>query len=539
MSFVEQMIDGLRARAHQPAVIEVDGAHPRPVSGQEMVERIARARSFLRGIPVAPGDRVALLAPNSAHWLAADLAILAEGAICVPLYARQAPKELAGMLADCTPKLLVCAERALAQEVLQAGAQCQVVTFEELFAADAVAGRAAVALEPQQPVTLIYTSGTSGEPKGVVYTAANVQFMLPVTAGALDELTAHRPGEDRVFHYLPLCFAGSRIAAWTQLARRNPLWLSTNLDNLVQELATAKPHYFLNVPALLERVRRGVTSKVQEAGGVGHALLTGANAAHRRLRNREGSLADRLVLAAARRLVFPKIRAAIGPNLEFLICGSAPLSEDTQRWFEMIGIPVYQVYGLTETTGIVTMDRPHRARPGFVGVPIAGVELKIASDGELLCKGPNIFTGYWNKPPEAREDGWFPTGDRAEVDEQGRYRILGRTKNLLVPESGHNVAPEPLEEALLATCPGLTQAVVVGHGRPFLSVIVAGEASEQEIERALEAVNRELPHYKRIRKFLRAEEPFSPENGLLTANQKLKRPSIERRYQAALAQVYP
>jgi long-chain acyl-CoA synthetase len=238
--------------------------------------------------------------------------------------------------------------------------------------------------------------------------------------------------------------------------------------------------------------------------------------------------------------VFPKIREQIGKSLEFLICGSAPLNEDTQHWFQMIGIPVYQLYGLTETTAIVTMDKKGQARPGYVGRPIEGVELKISEAGELLVRGPNIFVEYWKRPEATAKslaEGWFHTGDMAELTPHADLKIVGRLKDRLVPESGHNVAPEPIEEKLSALLPG-AQVMLVGHARPYLSAIFTGISAQDALQSAIAQLNQQLPYYRRVRKWFIAPEPFSVENGLLTANQMLKRIAVEKLYADQIEGLY-
>lgn len=540
MSFIETMHANLDAAAQRALLIEVQGERLKQVSGAELKTWVAAARGLLSDYAVAPGDRVALIAHNSARWAAADLAILGAGAIVVPMYDRQAVSELAGMLENCGAKLVLVDTEKLKAEIESAWPKhSPVVTFDEVFA-HAPGDSAPVARAARDFVTMIYTSGTSGEPKGVLYTVANVDFMLERTTERLREMVGDRTGDDRVFHYLPFCFAGSRIQLWSQLARANALMISTDLNNLVQELGTAAPHYFLNVPTLLERIKLGVSNKLKERGGVVYALYRAAiDAAERADKGRAG-MADKLSLNIGRRVIFPKIRQQIGKNLEFLICGSAPLSEDTQRWFQTIGIPVYQVYGLTETTAIVTMDRKGLARPGYVGRAIEGVEMKITEEGELIVRGPNIFPEYWKRSEataKALQNGWFHTGDMAELSTEGDLKIVGRLKDLLVPESGHNVAPGPIEEKLAALCPG-SQVMVVGHAKPYLSVIVTGSIAQTELQRAIDQLNAELPHYRRVRRFFIAPEPFSIENGLLTANQKLKRQAVETRYRSEISGMY-
>lgn len=540
MSFVDTMHESLERRAARPLVVEVHGKKLTETTGAQLKELVARARGLLAARGVQPGDRIALIAHNSARWAAADLAILGAGAICVPMYDRQAAVELAGMLDNCEPALVLVDSPAVQRELERVWrAEGRLVSFEELFV-HAPGDVKPLPRAANDHVTMIYTSGTSGEPKGVLYTAENVDFMLARTLDGLREMVGERADEDRVFHYLPLCFAGSRIQLWSQLVRANPLMLSTDLNNLVEELGTAEPHYFLNVPTLLERIRTGVNNKLKERGGVGYALYSATTAAHQRIAAGRGSMGDRLLLALGKRVVFSKIREQIGRNLEFLICGSAPLSEETQRWFQMIGIPVYQVYGLTETTAIVTMDKKGLSRPGYVGRAIEGVELKVTDDGELIVRGPNIFPAYWKRPDateKSLQSGWFHTGDLCELSPDGDLKVVGRLKDLLVPESGHNVAPGPIEEKLGELCPG-AQVMLVGHARPYLSAIVTGTSDATVVQRAIDSVNEALPHYRRVRRFFLAPEPFSIENGLLTANQKLKRTAVEQRYAEQIQGLY-
>ena len=230
-----------------------------------------------------------------------------------------------------------------------------------------------------------------------------------------------------------------------------------------------------------------------------------------------------------------------GGGVKAIVSGSATLGEDTQRWFETIGVPLLQVYGLTETTGIVTMDEPRRAVPGRVGYAIPGCETRISDEGELQVRGPNVFPGYWNRPEitaKVLKNGWFYTGDQGETNESGNWKIVGRLKDLIIPSSGHNISPEPIEQMVLRALPAAEQVVAIGNGRKFLSIIVTGNLSSAEIESALKIVNRELPHYKQIRQFHRSEEPFTIESGLLTANRKLKRSLIEARFRKEIEALY-
>src|SRR4029077_3816687 len=233
-------------------------------------------------------------------------------------------------------------------------------------------------------------------------------------------------------------------------------------------------------------------------GGLALTIYRRAKAAWIRKREGQTRFSDKAWLSLADSMIFPTIRKKmIGGNLKALICGSAPLNIDTQLYFNMLGIPVLQVYGLTETTAICTMDDPRHVEPGRVGPAISGVEMKVGENDEIVVRGPNIFPGYWNRPEETANtlrNGWFHSGDLGEVDAAGNWRIIGRIKNLIILGSGHNIAPEPIEDELLRHLPGAQQAVLVGNGRGYLSVIVTGNATREQAQAAVNEVNSHLPH---------------------------------------------
>src|SRR6202011_2702566 len=227
-------------------------------------------------------------------------------------------------------------------------------------------------------VTIIYTSGTSGEAKGVVLTAANVGFMLECTSARLDQLMEGRAGQDRILHYLPLSFAASWIALLTFLKRRSLVILNMDLARLANDMRVVGPDYFLNVPQLLERMRRAVDEQLWQTGGIAQAIYSRAKGAWARQEEKQPQTGDGIWLGLGNALIFPSIRKKmIGANLKALICGSAPLNPETQLYFRMLGIRVLQVYGLTETTAICTMDDPHHVEPGRVGPAVPGVEMTL------------------------------------------------------------------------------------------------------------------------------------------------------------------
>jgi long-chain acyl-CoA synthetase len=556
MSFLDQIFAKLESAGKEPLLTELHdpgstkGVGNWAVAGPGLLRQIAAARSFLAAKKLERGDRVALLAANGIDWIAADLAIMAESLIVVPLYSRQAPSELVAMMKDSSPSLICCGDRGLRDAVVQAWPEAPPqASFEEIFREGKPAGGegsspagAPARLEDSDLVAIIYTSGTSGEAKGVMITAANVGHILHCTSERLDVLMNHRPGEDRVYQWAPLNFAAAWITTLTSLLRGSSVFMNTDLARIAAELRTVEPDYFVNVPALLERVRRAVDEQIWKTGGIVRMMYLKAKTAYMRKQAGKAALADPIWIGLASQLVFPTIRKKmIGSNLKALICGSAPLNVETQLYFMMLGIPVLQVYGLTETTAICTMDDPRHVEPGRVGTAIPGIDMKLGENQEVLVRGPNVFPGYWNRPTETAKvlrEGWFSTGDQGEVNERGNWKIVGRIKNLIILNSGHNIAPEPIEDGILNRLSSAQQVVVVGNGRSYLSAIVTGNVRADQVQSALDSVNAHLPHYKQIRAFHIIAEPFTIESGLLTANGKLKRDEIAQRLRVEVEAMY-
>ena len=511
-------------------------------SGRNLLALIVQGRTFLRGKKLNRGDRCALLGANTIQWVAMDLAIISEGLIAVPLYPRQTPADLVAMMKDCSPSLVCCEDAAMRDSVREAWPDVPPQNlFQEIFATPAKSALDKPLLGDSDPVAIIYTSGTSGPAKGVVLTAGNIGFILGRTSGRLDLLMKNRGGQDRVYQYAPLCFAAAWVTLLTGLLRRSLIMLNTDLSKLAAEIRGLAPDYFVNVPALLERMRRAVDEQLAKTGGFQLSIYRRAQAAWMRKREARAGSGDGIWLGLARALVFPIIRKKmIGTNLKGLICGSAPLRRETQLYFMMLGVPVLQVYGLTETTAICTMDDPRSVKPGRVGPAMDGIEMKLGINDEILVRGPNVFAGYWHRPQETAKvvrDGWLHTGDQGELNLAGNWRIVGRIKNLIILSTGHNIAPEPIEDLLLRHLPG-AQVVLVGNERAYLTVLVTGAVTAAQMQSALDELNPSLPHYKQIRAFHICEEPFSIENGLMTTNGKLRRDVIETHRKKEIENMY-
>src|SRR5260370_2857728 len=392
-NFLETIFAQLQRSAGRVVLREIHGEQFVSVTGKELLEQVRQVRAYLRGAALQPGDRCALLAPNSIGWAAFDLALMAEGVIVVPLYNRQSPAELAAMMKDSQPKLLLVSDTALADAATQAWTgdtsdAPRRVLFDEVL-------RQPV---PPQPisdtrnlrktddiVTIIYTSGTSGEPKGVCLTAANLSHMLSCTNERLDQLMGQTREPDRVFHYAPFNFAASWILLLSCLSVESVLTLSTDLARLPDEIRLSAPHYILNVPTLLARVSRALEDALSKRSAPIRLLFASARGAWQRRNSGRAKPFDPFWLALGRKLIFSKIKGRFGPHLRALICGSAQLAPETQQFFLMLGIPVLQAYGLTETTAICTLDNPRlTALPGYVGHAIHCIATTHADHDEII-----------------------------------------------------------------------------------------------------------------------------------------------------------
>ena len=544
-NFLQSIFDRLQRSADRVVLREIHGREFVSKSGAELLGLIENARQWLRSTGIQPGERCGLIAANSIHWIAIDLALMAEGIVVVPLYYRQTANELVAMLKDCQPRLVLTGEADLQNALTSAWPEMpQHAVLRDIFSArtSSAALSAIRQRNDDELLSIIYTSGTSGEPKGVCLTVGNLHHMTGCTTERLDQLMGKVAEPDRIFLYAPMNFAASWMLMLSAFSRESVLTVSTDLTKLADEIRVAAPHYFLNVPTLLERVKRGVEDNIARQAAPIRALYARAREAWKRQHFGRGKSFDAFWLMLGNKVIFAKVRDRFGPNLRALICGSAPLAPETQQFFLMLGIPVLQAYGLTETTALCTLDDPRvPIETGHVGPAISGIEMKLAANDEIIVRGPNIFSGYWNRPDETAKvmhDEWFHTGDQGEVNVRGNWRIIGRIKNLLVLNTGHKFAPEPIEDRLAQFLPSAQHIVLIGNGRSYVCMLVTGKVDSTEVQSAIDAVNPELPHYRQIRNFKILPDAFTHESGLLTAMGKIKRDAVAKGYDAEINAMY-
>ncbi len=564
---------------------KVDGQYT-PISTAAFVGRVRQLAKALGDLGVVRGDRVALMAENGPHWPTVDFATLAIGAALVPIYPTLLPEQVAYIVRDSGAKALFVQGRERLEGLLAMKAEMPSVQRYVLIGApgggDAtdleflIAGGAGV--DPAQfeaearrakaddLATLIYTSGTTGNPKGVMLTHGNI------TTNVLSGLEALDISSDwTALSFLPLAHSFERTVDYIYFYRGCTIAYAVSVATVAQNLGEVRPHVFVSVPRVYEKVLGRVQENVAKSSPTKQKIFrwacdVGRQALPWRLRHESPSGFLGLKLALADKLVFGKIRERLGGRFVMAVSGGAPLGRDVAEFFWAAGVPIYEGYGLTETAPVLTVNRRGRTRLGSVGPTIGGIELRIAADGEILAKGPNIMRGYFNSPQATAEaidaDGWFHTGDIGEIDNEGFLRITDRKKELIVNAYGKNIAPAPIENDLKASR-WIGQAVVIGDKRQFLAALIVPdfetlkawaerEGMAQTDARALiqdpkvrtmikadvDHVNAHLARYEQIKAWELLPNEFTLETGELTPTQKVKRRVILQKYGETIERLY-
>ncbi len=556
-----------------------------PISSDQIYQRVRALAGAFLGWGVEKGDRIALIGENRWEWAVADFATLAIGAVNVPIYPTLPGEQIAALLADAGCRIAVVSTR---QQLDKLQAVRGETSLERILVMDSAAahGRAIAfsqalagadergaerdpefdalvrSIEPRDLATLIYTSGTTGEPKGVVLTHGNIATNQNLAAAdfSID-------ASDACISFLPLSHITARALDYVMYTHGSQVAYCSHFDKLPQAMREIRPTVFVGVPRVYEKIRQEVERRAA-LSPVKRRLLAwalGVGAGHGETvyaGRRPASLPWRL----ADRLAYSKVRAAFGGRVRIFVSGGAPLGLDTAHWFASVGIALWEGYGLTETSPVIALNTPLVHRMGSVGRPLSNLELKLDADGELLVRGPSVFSGYWSRPEARAEsfdaEGWFHTGDIARLDGDGFLYITDRKKELLKTSGGKLVAPQPIENKL-KNHSLVAQAALVGDKHKFVSVILSPNFTALEewarshgvqagsraalvgdgrvlalYAEIVREVNAGLANFESLKRFRVVADEWSQESGELTPSMKLKRRVITERYAAVIDALY-
>ena len=565
------------------------------VSARELDQKIRATAMGLYALGVRAGDRVALLAENSPEWTIADLGTLNCGAADVPIYATQSPRQVAYILDDAGVEVIFVSTREQYQrvrEALDAASRLRSIILFEPFETDdrrvmsfdqlLERGRAADADEPNlyatlrasvasdSLATLIYTSGTTGEPKGVMLTHGNIVSNVLASAGILPF-----DSESVVLSSLPLSHIFERSGFYLYLYGHATIFYAESIDLVGQNMREVRPHFLTSVPRLFEKIHDRAMERAESNGRVQGAIARWAVEVAKdwaEVASRHGKVGLWLNLkrTLAVKLVFARWRASMGGRIRFFVSGGAPLSADLARIFYGAGLPILQGYGLTESSPVISANTPAENRLGSVGRPLEGVSVRIAEDGEVLCSGPNIMRGYYNRPAETaaalQRDGdgrtWLHTGDIGHLDADGFLFITDRKKDLLKTSGGKYIAPQPIENAIRQSR-FVNQVVVIGDGRKFPAALIVPNmdalasyaalkgiayTSPKElleearivdlIDRQVAKYTAELSQYEKIKAVTLLGRELTVENGELTPTLKVRRRIVVEKYKDLIDRMY-
>jgi long-chain acyl-CoA synthetase len=549
------------------------------VTAAQFHDQVKAVAKGLVAAGIEAGDRVALICKTRYEWTLLDYAIWFAGAVTVPVYETSSSEQIQWILDDSGARAVVAETPEHVARVTEVRGGLTELNHVWSITDNAVAilGRLGedigedelearrTASGPSDLATLIYTSGTTGRPKGCMLTHGNFMVELGVAVEQLEELFDTEDASTLLF--LPLAHVFARIIQVGCVKSRTRLGHSADIKNLVADLHTFRPTFVLAVPRVFEKVFNTASQRATAdgRGAVFDRAAETAIAYSRGLDKGKPSFSVRAQHAVFSRLVYGKLRDALGGRCEYAVSGGAPLGDRLGHFYRGIGVTVLEGYGLTETTAALTVNLPDALKIGTVGRPIPGTQVRVAEDGELLFKGGQVFTGYWKNDAATAEvlegDGWFHTGDVGEVDDEGFVRITGRKKEILVTAGGKNVAPAVLEDRVRAHAL-VDQCLVVGDGQPFIGALVTldreavstwaeqhGKSTKvedvvddpdlrAEIDAAVEDANKAVSKAESIRKYRVLRGEWTEEGGQLTPSLKLKRNVVMRENKDDVAALY-
>jgi long-chain acyl-CoA synthetase len=550
------------ARHDTPAFLVEDGGEWRPIGWEEAAGRVSALANGFLSLGVAKGDRVAILSRTRVEWTLADYALATIGAAVIPVYPTSSPSEVAFVLGDSATKVLVAEneEQLVKVRGQELPALERVVGIDEAGPGGTLAdveaagwelareqpdalARAAADVGPEDVLTFLYTSGTTGNPKGCVLSQRNYVAMVESVV-AVEDL--FREGETALL-FLPLAHNFARLIQFAGTAVGLTIAYCPDVRGVSDALMKVRPELFPSVPRVYEKVFTAVKGQIAESSTVKRRLAEWAFRVGARGRSGpQGWLADRLVLG--------KVRGRMGGRLRHAVSGGAPLAREIGEFFDACGIVVLEGYGMTECTTAATINRPGKYRFGTVGQALPGIELKLDTDGEILIRGETIFGGYYGNPEATAEvlteDGWLRSGDIGTIDEDGYLTITDRKKDIIVTAGGKNISPQVIENALKGS-PYVSQALVVGDNRPYLVALITvdaeataaiGEPGSPEVHAAIaeavEEMNRDFGRVEQIKRFAILPRDFSIEEGEVTPTLKLKRRICLQHFAAEVEGLY-
>ncbi|MBW3605260.1 MAG: long-chain fatty acid--CoA ligase [Actinobacteria bacterium] len=549
-----------------------DGAW-HPLTWHELADRVRGVAAGLIALGVDAGDRVVVMGPTSAQWTIADLAVLAAGGVTVPVYETSGVDQCAWILSDSGAKVAICSDADTAATLDAArhddGALSDVFVMAE-GGLDAIAARGddnrdAVDERVAQTscdsmASIIYTSGTTGRPKGCVLTHGNILVTARQAQLALANVLLADGASTLLF--IPLAHIFARVIQFALLDAGTVLGYARSIQTLSEDLQSFKPTFLLAVPRIFEKVFNAAQAKAQ--GAKATVFAAAVDTATEWSEADTPGLVTNVKRAVFDRLVYAKLRAALGGKVAHCISGGAPLAPHLAHFFRAVGVDILEGYGLTETTAASAVNPPEWNKIGTVGQPWPGTEFRVAEDGELLIRGPGVFQGYWQNSDATDEvldgDGWFHTGDLGAIDDDGFVSITGRKKEIIVTAGGKNVAPAVLEERLKAHRL-ISQAMVVGDKRPFVGALITLDPEElqlfaaehglgdavgaaqsdrvrAEVDRAVAEANTAVSRAESIRKTAILERDFTIEEGELTPTLKVRRMVVADHFSTAIDDLY-
>ena len=540
----------LAARLGQPSRVfyrqHVEGQW-REYTAHDVARMASAWQAAFRRERLQPGERVGICLRNGVQWVALDMAALGMRLVVVPLYVDDSPGNVAWCARDAGCRVIVLENQRLLDALAAQGlAGCELLVMHadgEVPGARLVGAWVPPSDEPFRVeevdahtlASIVYTSGTSGRPKGVMLSHRNMLF----DAQAGLQTVSLRPNET-FLSLLPLSHMFERTAGYyLPLMHGAQVVYSRGVAQFADDLAMQRPTAMITVPRVLERLHARMMQALRHRPARKRLIEAAADYGWRRASGR-ASLIDRAMGAALDRLVARAVRERLGGRLYLVVAGGAAMNPTLSRLFTGLGVHVLQGYGMTEASPVISVNRLERNVPESVGEPLPGVEVKVTEDGELLTRGPHVMLGYWNNPEATRaalEDGWLHTGDLVEM-RNGRITIRGRAKDILVLSNGEKVPPQDVENSICED-PVFQQVMLIGEGKPFLSLLAVTDELDQRklVQRANERLSA-FPRYARVRRVIPVREPWTVENGLMTATLKLKRGAVTQRYREQIEQAY-